>query len=336
MNFGNVPGEFSMADHGSTPKPRLLVTRRLPAPVEARLAAHFEAKLNPDDTPHTPESLIAAAANCDALLVTPADKITPGLIEALPASIRIIATFSVGFDHIDIPAAHARGLTVTNTPDVLTDATADIAMLLMLGAARGASWGERMVREAAWSSWSPTKPLGLDVSGKRLGILGMGRIGQATAKRARAFGMQIHYFSRRPVASEEALGAVYHPTPEALAPHSDFLSIHCASTPQTRGLVNAALLALLPRPCVLVNTARGDIVEDDALITALTCGQLAAAGLDVYRNEPDIDPRYRTLPNTFLLPHLGSATGDTRIAMGMRAADNLEVFFGWKVPGDRL
>lgn len=325
-----------MTDRGSTPKPRLLVTRRLPAPVETRLSAHFEARLNADDTPHTQASLIAAAAGCDALLVTPADKITPELIEALPASIRIIATFSVGFDHIDLPAARARGLTVTNTPDVLTDATADIAMLLMLGAARGASWGERMVREAAWSSWSPTKPLGLDVSGKRLGILGMGRIGQATAKRARAFDMQIHYFSRQPVASEEALGAIYHATPEALAPQSDFLSIHCASTPQTRGLVNAKLLALLPSPCVLVNTARGDIVDDDALISALTSGQLAAAGLDVYRNEPNIDPRYRSLQNAFLLPHLGSATGDTRIAMGMRAADNLEAFFGGKVPGDKL
>ena len=206
----------------------------------------------------------------------------------------------------------------------------------MLGAARGASWGERMVREAQWSSWSPTKPLGLDVSGKRLGILGMGRIGQATAKRARAFGMQIHYFSRKPVASEDALGAIYHETPLALAPHSDFLSIHCASTPETRGLVNAELLARLPKPAVLVNTARGDIVDDDALITALTAGTLAAAGLDVYRNEPNIDPRYRTLTNAFLLPHLGSATRDTRIAMGMRAADNLEAFFGGKEPGDRL
>jgi glyoxylate reductase len=325
-----------MTERGSPLKYRLLVTRRLPAPVEARLSTHFDAKLNADDTPFSPENLIAEASGFDGLLVTPADKITAALINALPASIRIIATFSVGFDHIDLAAAKARGIIVTNTPDVLTDATADIALLLMLGAARGASWGERMVREAQWSSWSPTKPLGLDVSGKRLGILGMGRIGQATAKRARAFGMQIHYFSRKPVASEDALGAIYHETPLALAPHSDFLSIHCASTPETRGLVNAELLARLPKPAVLVNTARGDIVDDDALITALTAGTLAAAGLDVYRNEPNIDPRYRTLTNAFLLPHLGSATRDTRIAMGMRAADNLEAFFGGKEPGDRL
>lgn len=325
-----------MSERGSPLKYRLLVTRRLPAPVEARLSTHFDAKLNADDTPYSPENLIAEASGFDGLLVTPADKITAALINALPASIRIIATFSVGFDHIDLAAAKARGIIVTNTPDVLTDATADIALLLMLGAARGASWGERMVREAQWSSWSPTKPLGLDVSGKRLGILGMGRIGQATAKRARAFGMQIHYFSRKPVASEDALGAIYHETPLALAPHSDFLSIHCASTPETRGLVNAELLARLPKPAVLVNTARGDIVDDDALITALTTGTLAAAGLDVYRNEPNIDPRYRTLTNAFLLPHLGSATRDTRIAMGMRAADNLEAFFGGKEPGDRL
>jgi lactate dehydrogenase-like 2-hydroxyacid dehydrogenase len=325
-----------MPEQGSRPKYRLRVTRRLPALVEARLADRFDARLNADDTPLGPETLIAESEGCDGLLVTPADKITASLINALPASIRIIATFSVGFDHIDIPAAKARGITVTNTPDVLTDATADIALLLMLGAARGASWGERMVREATWSSWSPTKPLGLDVSGKRLGILGMGRIGQATARRARAFGMKIHYFSRKPVAAEDALGAVYHPSPEALAPHSDFLSIHCASTPETRGLVNARLLALLPKPAVLVNTARGDIVDDDALIGALTSGELAAAGLDVYRNEPNIDPRYRTLPNAFLLPHLGSATADTRTAMGMRAADNLEAFFEGKEPGDRL
>ncbi len=325
-----------MSERGSPLKYRLLVTRRLPAPVEARLSTHFDAKLNADDTPYSPENLIAEASGFDGLLVTPADKITAALINALPASIRIIATFSVGFDHIDLAAAKARGIIVTNTPDVLTDATADIALLLMLGAARGASWGERMVREAQWSSWSPTKPLGLDVSGKRLGILGMGRIGQATAKRARAFGMQIHYFSRKPVASEDALGAIYHETPLALAPHSDFLSIHCASTPETRGLVNAELLARLPKPAVLVNTARGDIEDDDALITALTTGTLAAAGLDVYRNEPNIDPRYRTLTNAFLLPHLGSATRDTRIAMGMRAADNLEAFFGGKEPGDRL
>ena len=325
-----------MTERGSPLKYRLLVTRHLPTPVEARLSTHFDAKLNADDTPYSPENLIAEASGFDGLLVTPADKITAALINALPASIRIIATFSVGFDHIDLAAAKARGIIVTNTPDVLTDATADIALLLMLGAARGASWGERMVREAQWSSWSPTKPLGLDVSGKRLGILGMGRIGQATAKRARAFGMQIHYFSRKPVASEDALGAIYHETPLALAPHSDFLSIHCASTPETRGLVNAELLARLPKPAVLVNTARGDIVDDDALITALTAGTLAAAGLDVYRNEPNIDPRYRTLTNAFLLPHLGSATRDTRIAMGMRAADNLEAFFGGKEPGDRL
>lgn len=325
-----------MADQVFASRPRLLVSRRLPASVESRLMNRFEAEFPDDDLPMAPEKLAAKANGKDALLVTPSDRINAAFIAGLPDSIRIIATFSVGFDHIDIAAARARGVTVTNTPDVLTDATADIAMLLMLGAARGAHWGERMVRESRWASWSPTKPLGLDVSGKRLGILGMGRIGQSTAHRARAFGMPIHYHSRKPVAAEDAKGATFHAKLDDLLPHCDFLSIHCASTPDTRGLINAARLALLPRPAVLVNTARGDIVDDDAVITALLDGTLAAAGLDVFRNEPNIDPRYRTLSNAFLLPHLGSATGETRVAMGMRAASNLEAFFDGKTPPDML
>ncbi len=317
-------------------RPRLLVARKLPERVEARLAAAFRARLNPSDRLYAPAELIAAARGCAALLVTPTERMDAALIGALPREVRIIATFSVGYDHIDTGAAAARGIVVTNTPDVLTDATADIAMLLLLGAARGAHWGARMVRENRWEAWSPTHPLGLDVTGRRLGIFGMGRIGRAVAARARAFAMEIHYHNRRRLPPELEEGAVYHPTLEDLLPHCDFLSINCASTPQTRRALNERTLALLPPGAVLVNTARGDIVDDDALIAALRSGRIAAAGLDVFSGEPDIDPRYRTLDNLFALPHLGSATPATREAMGMRAADNLEAFFAGKRPGDAL
>jgi glyoxylate reductase len=316
--------------------PRVLVTRRLPREVEDRLAREFCATLNAEDRLYKTDELVADAANYDALLVTPMDNCRAEMIARLPANIKMMATFSVGYDHIDVPAAKTRGLAVSNTPDVLTDATADIAMLLILGAARGAAWGERMVREDKWTSWTPTHPLGLDVTGQRLGILGMGRIGQAVAKRARAFDMELHYHNRKPVAPELAHGARYHARFEDMLPHCDFLSINCASTPETRNIVNAETLALLPGNAIVVNSARGDIIDDDALIAALSSGKLAAAGLDVFRNEPKIDPRYRTLDNVFLLPHLGSATRRTRIAMGMRAVDNLEDFFAGRRPRDLL
>lgn len=325
-----------MSKPGSAGRPKVLVTRTLPQAVEARLDRLFDVHRNPADAPMQAEALAAAARGMDGMIITPADQANAAMMAGLPDSLRIIACFSVGFDHVDLAAAKARGITVTNTPDVLTDATADIAMLLILGAARGAHWGSRMIAENTWDSWSPVKPLGLDVGGKRLGIYGMGRIGQATARRARAHGMEIHYTSRKPVAAEQALGAVYHASLHELLPHCDFLSIHCASTPETRGSIGAAELALLPSPAVLVNTARGDIIDEQALLSALTESRLAAAGLDVFRNEPRIDPRFRALPNAFLLPHLGSATPGTRQAMGMKAVDNLEAFFSGRVPPDRL
>lgn len=317
-------------------KPSILVTRKLPDDVEQRALRLFEARLNPKDRLYSAEELAAAAEGFDGLLITPGEKMKAEAIERLPAGIRIIATFSVGYDHIDVPAARARGIAVTNTPDVLTDATADIAMLLMLGAARGASWGERMVREDTWKSWSPVHPLGYDVTGRRLGILGMGRIGQAVAKRARAFDMTIHYHGRSRLAAEREQGAVFHASFEDMLPHCDFLSVHCASTPETRGLINERTIALLPPDAILINTSRGDVVDDDAVISALQSGRLAAAGLDVFRGEPAIDARYRTLDNAFLLPHLGSATRQTRSGMGMRALDNLEAFFAGRTPGDLL
>ena len=319
-----------------TSKPRIIVTRKLPAPVEERIAGLFDAGFNPSDEVLGTDEIIARAQGADGLLITPTDKLNAEALARLPESVRIIATFSVGYDHIEVPAALKRGLIVTNTPDVLTDATADIAMLLLLGAARGAYWGERMVREKRWGAWSPTHPLGLDVTGKRLGILGMGRIGQAVAKRARGFDMVIHYHNRSRLSPDLEQGAVFHDSFHALLPHCDFLSINCASTPETRGSVNAEAIALMPDGAVVVNTARGDIVDDGALIAALTSGKLAAAGLDVFSGEPDIEPRYRDLENAFVLPHLGSATMETRIAMGMRAVDNLEAFFSGKTPGDAL
>lgn len=315
-------------------KPSIVVTRKLPAAVEARIAANFDAWLNDDDHVLDSDELVELAKGRDGLLVTPVDKMSDEVIARLDDTVKIIATFSVGYDHIDVAAAARRGITVTNTPDVLTDATADIAMLLLLGAARGAYWGERMVREKTWGVWTPTSPLGFDVTGRRLGILGMGRIGQAVARRARAFDMEIHYTKRSRLTADEEHGAVYHARLEDMLPQCDFLSINCASTAETRGLINAETIARMPDKAIIVNTARGDIIDDDALITALTSGKLGAAGLDVFNNEPNIDPRYRELANVFLLPHLGSATFATRDAMGMRALDNLEAFFAGREVGD--
>jgi len=316
--------------------PRLLVTRKLPDEVEGRLAKSYDARLNCDDHSMADDEIVAAAKGCDGLLITSADNLRTDVIARLPAGVRIVATFSVGHEHINLTAARERGIAVTNTPDVLTDATADIAMLLILGAARGASWGERMIRENRWNSWSPVWPLGHDVSGRRLGIVGLGRIGQALAKRARGFGMELHYYNRREIDPALAHGARYHARLADMLPFCDYLSINCASTPKTRNLIDANTLALLPDGAILVNSARGDIVDDDALLDALKSGKLAAAGLDVFRGEPNIDPRYREIENVFLLPHLGSATLETRTPMGMRAADNLDAFFAGKRPRDLL
>jgi len=317
-------------------KPRILVTRKMMPDVERRIATLFQATLNPDDRPMPKDEILYKAAHHDGLLLTSFDKLGREFIPSLPPSIRIIATHSVGYDHLSIPQAEAKGIAVTNTPGVLTDATADIALLLMLGAARGASWGDRMVRENRWGETTLLTPLGHDMSGQRLGILGMGRIGQAVAKRARAFGMGIHYHSRSAVAAEDGLGATFHASFADMLPHCDFLSINCASTPDTRGMVNAPALALLPKGAIVINTARGDILDDDALIAALSSGHLAAAGLDVFKGEPNIDPRYRSLENVFLLPHIGSATPGTRSAMGHKCIDNLARFFAGERPTDLL
>jgi lactate dehydrogenase-like 2-hydroxyacid dehydrogenase len=308
-------------------KPRILVTRKLPEAVEVRLIRDYDAVLNEADRLYDAEEIVERAAGCDALLPCPTEKLTASVIGRLPAGIRIIATFSVGYEHIDVAACRARGIVVGNTPGVLTDATADIALLLMLGAARRAHEGERMIRDNGWDSWAPTAMLGIHMSGKRLGIYGMGRIGQAVAKRARAFDMKIHYNNRSRLAPELEQGAIFHARAEGMLPHCDFLSINAPASPETQGFLDTARIALLPDGAIVVNTARGSLVDDEALIAALKSGKLAAAGLDVFTGEPRIHPGYRALANTFLLPHLGSATIETRNAMGFKALDNLDAFF---------
>lgn len=322
-------------------RPVVVVTRRLPAAVEARLEQDYIACLNHDDKPDDAAGLVARARSAgdqgaDAVLACAADRLPGALIAALPATVRLIATFSVGTDHIDLEAARRRGIVVINTPDVLTDATAEIALLLLLGAARRAGEGERMIRAGTWTGWTPTQMLGIQVTGKRLAILGMGRIGQAVAKRARAFDMTIHYANRHRLPPDLEQGAVFHADADTMLAHADFLSLHCPSTPETRGWLNAGRLDRLPSRAVVVNTARGNVVDDAALIAALASGRIAAAGLDVFEGEPNLNPAYRDLPNTFLLPHLGSATVETRDAMGFRAIDNLDAFFAGREPPDRV
>ena len=317
-------------------KPVVLVTRKLPAAVEARLQRDYAARLNASDQIYSSDQLLELAEGAAAIVPCHTEKLNADVIARLPQSIRALCSFSVGFDHIDLAAAKARGIVVTNTPEVLSDATAEIAMLLLLGAARRAYEGELQIRTESWADWSATYQLGVQVSGKRLGIIGMGRVGQIMARRARGFDMQIHYYNRSRLSADLELGAVYHDSVEALLPQCDFLSIHCPATPETRHLLNAERIAMLPDGAVVVNTARGAVVDDDALIAALRSGKLFAAGLDVFNDEPNIHPAYRGLQNTFLLPHIGSATVETRDAMGFRALDNLDAIMAGKEPRDRL
>jgi glyoxylate reductase len=309
---------------------RIFVTRRLPEAVEARLRRDYDARLNPEDVAYGEAELLARAEGADGILTAPTERWGADLIGRLPDSVRIIATFSVGYEHVDLETCRRRGIVVTNTPDVLTEATADVAMLCLLGAARRAWEGQTMLREGRWDRWGPTQLVGLD--GKVLGIVGMGRIGQAVARRARGFGMVIHYHnrSRLPAGLEE--GAVYHDTLDSLLPHCRFLSLNSPGGEGTRHLLNERTIGLLPEGAVVVNTARGTLVDDAALLAALRSGRLFAAGLDVFANEPALDPGYLECPNCFLLPHLGSATVEARNAMGFRCLDNLDAFFAGERP----
>lgn len=315
----------------------VLVTRKLPQAVEDRLRRDYQPRFNQDDRLYSTDELLALAQGADVILPCHTEKLSADVIARLPGSVKAIVCFSVGVDYVDLAAARARNIIVTNTPDVLTDATAEITMLLMLGAARRASEGERLIRAGKWQSWSPTFMIGRQVTGKRLGIVGMGRVGQATAQRARGFDMTILYSNRSRLAPELEKGATYYITVETMLPNCDFLALHCPATPETRHLINAERIALLPDGAIVVNTARGSVVDDDALISALRSGKLAAAGLDVFNNEPgNIHPGYRELENTFLLPHIGSATFETRDAMGYRALDNLDAIAAGREPRDRV
>lgn len=317
-------------------RPVVFVTRKLPDAVEDRLRRDYQPRLNPDDRLYSSDDLVALSEGADAIMPCHTEKFSAEVIARLPDSVRAIANFSVGVDHVDLKAAAARGIVVTNTPDVLSDATAEIAILCMLGAARRASEGERLVRSAAWKDWSPAFMVGTQITGKRVGIVGMGRVGQVVARRMRGFDMEVHYHNRNRIAPALEQGARFHASLEEMLPLCDVLSLNCPATPDTAGLLNAARIALLPEHAIVVNTARGALVDDDALIDALRSGRLRAAGLDVYNNEPAIDPRYRGLDNAFLLPHVGSATRETRDAMGYRAIDNLDAIFAGLEPGDRV
>ena len=317
-------------------KPIIFVTRKLPEAVEERLRRDYDPILNPDDVLYSSDQIIELSRGADAILTCHTERFTADVIGRLPESVRAIASFSVGYDHVDTAAASARGLIITNTPEVLSDATAELTMMLMLGAARRASEGERLVRAGEWKNWSTSFMVGTQVTGKRLGILGFGRVGRVVARRARGFAMEIHYndLKRMPIEREE--GAIYHKTPEELMPHCDFLTLHCVASPETTKLLNGDLISLLPDGAIVVNASRGVVIDDDALIAALKSGKLTAAGLDVYNGEPEIHPEYRRLFNVFLMPHIGSATKETRMAMGFRALDNLDAIFAGNEPRDRV
>ena len=308
-------------------RPRLLATRRFPPEVETRLRSEYRATLNDTDRIHSPEELVAAAREHDAVMCCPSERFSREVLEQVAGSIGIVATYSVGFEHIDVPAARDLGVVVTNTPDVLTDATADTAMLCILAAARRGAEGDRFVRSGRWDRWHTMLMIGVHVTGKRLGILGMGRIGQALARRARGFDMPVHYHNRRRLPSDREQGATFHADPADLLAASDVLSIHCPSSPETVRFLDSERIAMLPEGAVVVNTARGNIVDDEALIAALRSGRIAAAGLDVFDNEPNLHPGYLDLENVFMLPHVGSATHETRLAMGATCLDNLAAFF---------
>lgn len=317
-------------------KKRLWITRRLSDATLERAARDYDVVINHADTPGTAEELIAASAEFDAIIPCHSEHFSADVVAQFADRLQIVANHSVGVDHCDLPALKARGIVVTNTPDVLSDATAELAMLLMLGAARHAVAGDRIVRTGAWDSWSPAFMVGKQVTGARLGIIGMGRVGRAFAAKARGFDMEIHYFNRSRLPDDQAHGATYHDTVESLLGVADFLSLHCPATPETTDLMNADRFAMLPDGAVIVNTARGALVDEDALLAALESGKVAAAGLDCFKVEPGGNPLFSKHENVFMLPHIGSATRKTRDAMGFRALDNLDAFFAGKTPGDLL
>ncbi len=307
-------------------KKKILITRKLLRQNEVRASKIWDVKLNSNDEIYSPQKLIELSKGFDGILSSITDKIDSKIIENLPSSIKIISNFAVGFGNIDTEAAKKRNIIVTNTPDVLTDATAEIAMLLILGACRRANEGINWVKKENWK-WSAEFLIGKQLTGSRLGILGMGRIGRAVAKLASSFGMEIHYRNRSKLSPEIENGAKYHESIKSLFSVSDVLSICCPATKETKDIINKETLEYFPTGAIITNVARGDMIDDDAMVSALISRKIYAIGLDVYKGEPKIHPEYLKQPTAFILPHLGSATKKTRTAMADLAIDNIEEFF---------
>ncbi|WP_038035811.1 D-glycerate dehydrogenase [Thermopetrobacter sp. TC1] len=321
-------------------KPLVIVTRKLPDVVETRMKELFDTRLNVTDTPFTREQLIEAMREADVLVPTVTDQIDKGVIAQAGERLKLIANYGTGVDHIDVEAATARGITVTNTPGVLTEDTADMTMALILAVSRRLIEGAEIIRREGnrWPGWSPTWMLGHRIWGKRLGIIGMGRIGQAVARRARAFGMQVHYHNRKRVHPdiEEELEATYWESLDQMLARMDIISINCPHTPATYHLLSARRLKLLQPHAIIVNTARGEIIDENALVRMLQAGELGGVGLDVFENEPAVNPKLLECPNAVLLPHMGSATIEGRIDMGEKVIINIKTFVDGHTPPDRV
>lgn len=325
----------------SKKKPLVVVTRKLPAVVETRMRELFDARLNIDDTPMSQAALVEAVKIADVLVPTVTDRIDAGLIAQAGDQLRLIANFGNGVDNIDVASAVQRGITVTNTPGVLTDDTADMTIALILAVARRIAEGARVIPDDEWSGWSPTWMLGRRISGKRLGIVGMGRIGQAVARRAAAFGLSIHYHNRRRLDAriEEKLDATYWDSLDQMLARMDIVSVNCPHTPATYHLLSARRLKLMKPDAILVNTARGEIVDESALARMLEAGELAGAGLDVFESEPAVNPRLLKLARNHrvvVLPHMGSATHEGRADMGEKVIVNIKTFMDGHKPPDRV
>ena len=319
-------------------KPSIILTRQLPESVETRMRELFNATLNETDEAMSREALKEAVAKADVLVPTVTDIIDAEIIAAAGPQLKLIASFGVGVDHIDLAAAHEKGITVTNTPGVLTEDTADVVMSLILAVPRRIAEGDVRARSGKWKGWSPTGMLGRRINGKRLGIIGMGNIGEAVARRARGFGMSIHYHNRKPVHPqlEEELEATYWEQLDQMLPRMDIISVNCPSTPATHNLLSRERLSLIQPHAYIVNCARGDVVDEAALTDLLANNGIAGAGLDVYQNEPEISQRLRSLKNTVLLPHIGSATIEGRQDMGQKVIINIQTFIDGHTPPDRV
>jgi lactate dehydrogenase-like 2-hydroxyacid dehydrogenase len=319
-------------------KPKVIVTRKLPDPVETRMRELFDTELNLTDQPMSREELEAAVARADVLAPTITDRIDAALLEKAGPQLKLIANFGAGVDHIDVTAATDRGITVTNTPGVLTEDTADMTMALMMAVARRLVEGASMVQTGAFRGWAPTWMMGRRITGKRLGIIGMGRIGQAVARRAKAFGLQIHYHNRKPVSLRiaEDLEATYWESLDQMLARMDIISVHSPHTPATYHLLSARRLKLLQPHAIVVNTARGEIIDENALADLLAAGKIAGVGLDVFEFEPQINPKLLEQPNAVLLPHMGSATIEARIDMGEKVIINIRTWMDGHRPPDRV